>query len=39
MIKFEEWLLDIEYPVPIHLETADLEAGEPRTMLKFEELC
>lgn len=24
MINFEEWLLNLEYPVPMQIETADL---------------
>ena len=35
MINFEKWLLNLEYPIPEHIDTADIEAGEPRTMLKF----
>ena len=39
MIRFEEWLLNLEYPVPIRMETADIDAGEPPTMLTFKDTC
>ena len=39
MIKFEEWLMNLEYPVPMSMETADLAAGEPRTTYKFKDVC
>ena len=39
MINFEEWLMNVEYPVPSSNETANIAAGEPPTMIKFSELC
>ena len=39
MLKFEDWLNNLAYPVPIGNETADLAAGEPRTMLKYSDIC
>lgn len=39
MMAFEDWLMNIEYPVPPGNETADIAAGEPPTMIKFKDLC
>ena len=37
MIRFEEWLVNLEYPVPPANETAAV--GEPPTMLTFNDVC
>ena len=39
MLNFEEWLMNIEYPVPAGNETADIANGEQPTMIKFKDLC
>ena len=39
MINLENFMLNIEYPVPMRREKADLAAGEPRTMVKFKDVC
>ena len=39
IIRFEEWLVTLEYPVPEADETANLDAGEPPTMITLNDLC
>ena len=39
MIDFEEWLMNVEYPVPEKSETANIAAGERRTKFKFSSHC
>ena len=39
MIDFEDFLMNVTYPVPPEIETADIAAGEPPTLITFYELC